>query len=204
MSQRKPDRRVLRTRRQLQDSLMSLILEKGYDAVTIEDITENADLGRTTFYLHYKDKEELLMKSLEAVYDDLVIQIQRRTIDEWVANGQGPWTLAFEHAAENARFYQVVLSGHGGGAIKKRVQDYIAETTQETIAARAQEVGSTPSMPIEVLSNYIASSLLGLIAWWLENNQPYSVAQMDEFFRQLTILGTAEVMGLAPAINTDL
>lgn len=61
MSDKQLDRRVRRTRRALQDSLTSLILEKGYDAVTVEDITDRADLGRTTFYLHYKDKEELLI-----------------------------------------------------------------------------------------------------------------------------------------------
>jgi AcrR family transcriptional regulator len=114
MNPRKPDRRVLRTRRQLQDALMALVLEKGYDAVTIEDITERADLGRTTFYLHYKDKDELLMQSLEAVYDDLVDQIQQRTIDEWVAQGQGPWTLAFQHAAENAAFLPDCAQRAGG------------------------------------------------------------------------------------------
>ena len=195
MNQRKPDRRVQRTRRQLQDALMSLILEKGYDAVTVEDITGSADLGRTTFYLHYKDKEELLVQSLEAVFDDLVAQIQQRSIDDWVALGQGPWTLAFQHAADNARFYQIILRGQGGNTIKNRVLDYIASTAQATISRRAQEMGVTLSMPIEVLSSYVASSLLGLIAWWLENERPYTVAQMDDYFRQLTMHGTAQVMG---------
>lgn len=201
MNQRKPDRRVQRTRRQLQESLMSLILEKGYDAVTIEDITEQADLGRTTFYLHYKDKEELLMQSLEAVFDDLVAQIQRRSIDEWVAHGQGPWTLAFEHAAENARFYQIILSGQGGDGIKRRIQTYIAATAKTTITRRAEELGASLSLPIDVLSNYIASSLLGLIAWWLESEQTYTVAQMDDFFRQLTMHGTAQAIGFVPLVD---
>lgn len=198
MNQRKPDRRIQRTRRQLQESLTSLILEKGYDAVTIEDITEQADLGRTTFYLHYKDKEELLMQSLEAVFDDLVAQIQQRSIDEWVAHGQGPWTLAFEHAAENARFYQIILSGQGGDGLKRRIQTYIAATAQTTITRRAEELGASLSLPIDVLSNYIASSLLGLIAWWLESEQTYTVAQMDDFFRQLTMHGTAQAIGFVP------
>ncbi|MBP7592200.1 MAG: TetR/AcrR family transcriptional regulator [Chloroflexi bacterium] len=198
MNQRKPDRRVQRTRRQLQESLTSLILAKGYDAVTIEDITEQANLGRTTFYLHYKDKEELLMQSLEAVFDDLVAQIQQRSIDDWVAHGQGPWTLAFEHAAENARFYQIILSGQGGDGIKRRVQNYIAATAKTTITRRAEELGASLSLPIEVLSNYIASSLLGLIAWWLESEQTYTVAQMDDFFRQLTMHGTARAIGFVP------
>ncbi len=196
MSQRKPDRRVLRTRRQLQESLISLVFEKGYDAVTIEDITERADLGRTTFYLHYKDKEDLLLQSLEAVFDDLVAQIQQRTIDEWIASGEGPWSLAFQHAADNATFYQIIISGQGGGNIKKRVQDYIAVTAEETISTRLEDEGKAPEIPIDILSHYIASSLLGLIAWWLENDSPYSVTEMDHYFRQLTLSGTVQALGL--------
>ncbi len=198
MTTRKPDRRTQRTRHQLQDALMSLILEKGYDAVTIEDITAHANLGRTTFYLHYKDKEDLLLRSLEAVYDDLVVQVQARSIDEWLALGYGPWTLAFQHAAEHARFYQIILSGQGSDVIRNRVQSYLAATTKAGIHQRIQELGATMPMPIEVLSNYIASALLGLIAWWLENDQPYPVAQMDEYFGQLTLHGIAPVMGLRP------
>lgn len=201
MSSRKPDRRVQRTRRHLQEALTSLILEKGYDAITIEEITERAELGRTTFYLHYKDKEELLLQSLEAVFDDLVAQIQQRPIDEWIALGQGPWTLAFHHAAENGRFYQIILSGQGGDAIKNRVQDYIAATAQRTISRMTQELGLTPGVPLEVLSNYIASSLLGLIAWWLQRDQPYSVAEMDAYFRQLSLQGTAQVIGLGVVVG---
>lgn len=198
MSQRKPDRRVLRTRRQLRDALMSLIIEKGYDAVTIEEITDRADLGRTTFYLHFKDKDDLLMTSLTAVFDDLVGQIQARTIDDWAASGQGPWTLAFQHAEENARFYQIIISGQGGSVIKQQVQNYIAATAKETIKARAQDLRTEPTVPIEVLSNYIASSLLGLIAWWLEEERPFTVQQMDDYFRQLTMKGTASIIGLTP------
>jgi AcrR family transcriptional regulator len=179
---------------------MSLIVEKGYDAVTIEEITERADLGRTTFYLHYRDKEDLLVQSLEAVYDDLVARIQQRTIDEWLADGQGPWTLAFQHAAENARFYQIIISGQGGGALKKRVQDYIADTVQETIVTRMAELGASASVPVDVLSNYIGSALLGLIAWWLEEERPYTVAQMDAYYRQLLMQGIAQTIR-SPAVE---
>ena len=67
MQEPKQDRRVNRTRRLLRESLMKLVAEKGYDSVTIEDITETAELGRTTFYLHYRDKEELLLESIDAI-----------------------------------------------------------------------------------------------------------------------------------------
>ena len=69
------DRRGRRTRRQLKEALFALILEKGYDAVTIEDITGRADLGRTTFYLHYRDKEELLLEAIDSIANDLIARL---------------------------------------------------------------------------------------------------------------------------------
>ena len=75
MNGKKTDRRVLRTRRALREALLSLILEQGYESVTIEEITDRADVGRTTFYLHYRDKEELLLECINGAVDDLVEEV---------------------------------------------------------------------------------------------------------------------------------
>lgn len=63
----RPDRRRARTRKMLSDALMGLILERGYDAITIQDITDKANLSRATFYLHFGDKQDLYLCSLERV-----------------------------------------------------------------------------------------------------------------------------------------
>ena len=196
MSQRKPDRRVLRTQKQLSEALMTLILEKGYDAVTIEEITERANLGRTTFYLHYKDKDELLYKSLEAVFDDLVAQIEPYPITEWSMTGEKLSGMAFHHAAENAHLYKIILSGQGGTTIAQRIRAYIAQTAIRIINTHyAQHIDDSP-IPSEVLGNYIASSMMGMITWWLENDQPYTADEMHSFFQQLNFRGTAQTIGL--------
>jgi len=201
MSQRKPDRRVRRTRKQLSEALMALILEKGYDAVTIEEITARADLGRTTFYLHYKDKDDLLIKSLEAVFDDLVQQIDPHPIEKWSMTGAALSAMAFQHAAENARLYQIILSGQGGTSIAQRIRAYIAQTAVRIIETHYAPFIPDAVVPIDVLGNYIASSLMGLITWWLENDQPYPAADMVSFFHQLNFLGIAQTMGLTPDGN---
>jgi AcrR family transcriptional regulator len=196
MTTRKPDRRVLRTRKQLSQALMSLILEKGYDAVTIEEITERADLGRTTFYLHFKDKDELLFKSLQAVYDDLVSQIEPYPIEEWNLTGDRLSGLAFQHAAENAHLYKIILSGQGGTAISQRIREYIAQTSIRIIKTHYAQHMNDSSIPIEVLGNYIASSMMGMMTWWMENDQPFSAEEMHAFFKQLNFQGVAQTMGL--------
>ncbi len=197
MSNRKPDRRVLRTRKQLSDALLTLILEKGYDAVTIEEITERANLGRTTFYLHYKDKDELLYKSLEAVFDDLVAQIEPYPVEEWSMTGERLSGLAFYHAAENAHLYKIILSGQGGTSIAQRIREYIAQTAIRIIKTHYADHITQAPVPIEVLGNYIASSMMGLITWWLENDQPFSAEEMHAFFKQLNFQGVAQTMGLS-------
>ncbi len=198
MVPKKVDRRVQRTRRHLGDALMTLILEKGYDAVTIEDITERADLGRTTFYLHYKDKEDLLIKSLESVFDDLTAQIQLMSAEQRAIDQQEPLVLAFQHAAENARLYQIILSGQGGTSLNQRIREYIAGIVGEILSAQYADQLKAATVPLNILTNYIANSLMGMIAWWLESDQPYSVEEMIYYFRLLNNLGVAKALGIQP------
>ncbi len=190
----KLDRRVLRTRQLLRDSLMDLMLEKGYDAITIQDITDRANLGRATFYLHYKDKEELLVKSLEAVFEDLISQMPPP--GQWPLSDTGPIAVAFNHTAENADLYRIILSRQGGTTIPRRIRNYIAGYAEQFIAERVAEMETTPLVPVDVLAHYIAGSLLALVTWWLENDMPYRPEQMVQMYYQLVIFGVARVMGL--------
>jgi AcrR family transcriptional regulator len=75
MANKRPDRRIGRTRRALKEALTALVLEKGYDSLTVEELTQRADLSRTTFYLHYRDKEQLLLESVDVMVNDLIRQI---------------------------------------------------------------------------------------------------------------------------------
>ena len=81
MAKPKQDRRVQRTLKLLKEALIELILEKGYDSVTVQDITDRANLGRATFYFHYKDKDELLVEMLDEVVNELVEQIKKEPLD---------------------------------------------------------------------------------------------------------------------------
>ena len=192
------DRRVQRTRLLLSEALQALILEQGYDATTVLEITERANIGRATFYLHYKDKEELLLSSLEGVFDDLVRHLEASPSQDWRLIGQGGVALAFEHAAENANLYRIIFSGHGAWSISRRIRDYIASYAKQIFENAQAEEGLQPQLPADILANYIAASLLGLIAWWLEHDMPYSAEEMGEMFQLLNFQGTSRVMGIEP------
>lgn len=187
----KLDRRIIRTRQLLRDALMALILEKGYEAVTVGDITERANLGRATFYLHYKDKEELLVISLESLFDELVETLEPPLVDNKVNNA--PILATFRHAEENKDLYRVLLNGEGSAKIYRRCQAYIAQVALRRFFPLLPEQRPYPD---DLLANYLAGSLLTLIAWWLDNDLPHSADYMAQAYHILKLEGLKNVMQL--------
>ena len=207
MPDKRIDRRVSRTRMVLRDALMALVLEKGYDAVTVEEIAARADVSRTTFYLHYKDKEELLLESINAIVGDLVDQISQVPLAAWgppnaaLRSGKAPHEpvlLVFQHAAENAELYQVMLSGEGHSKAYIKIRGILAEAVQRLLADKINSEGLeiSPSIPMEVICNYFAGSLIGIITWWLETDMPYPPERMAEMFQKLVYPGAGMVLGI--------
>src|SRR5260370_34611686 len=109
---KKLDPRVVRTRQMLRDALVATILDKGYDATNIQDITERAGLRRATFYLHYHDKEELLLTILKAAVDDLTTQIEPQFSAMECLTYQQVYRAdlkMYQHVAERASLYRIIL-----------------------------------------------------------------------------------------------
>lgn len=211
-AERRPDRRVNRTRRQLRDALFSLILEKGYEAVTVEEITDRADLGRTTFYLHYHDKEDLMVESIGELVDDLVEQMAQVPLTNWqlaaVGNGQvsPALVLPFQHVAQNARLYRIVLRGAGPYSMNQRLRQIIIQASQRMFGVLLEEdqlAALSPQVPMPVFINYIAGAWEGLITWWLENDMPYPAEQIALMFQRMVMLGAAQVLGIPHPANPD-
>jgi AcrR family transcriptional regulator len=126
MPPEKIDRRKQRTRQLLRESLQVLILEQGYDAITIQEITDHANLGRATFYLHYRDKDELLVDALETMFDQLVQQIDRLSPQHILELEAPPSLIAFRHVQVHHDLYRVMLSERGIAFVIKRVRRYLA------------------------------------------------------------------------------
>jgi AcrR family transcriptional regulator len=190
------DRRARRSQRVLREALFSLILEKGYDAVTIEDITGRADLGRTTFYLHYKDKEDLLLQCIQETVGELVEEISKmmpsdnRSSDK---NVPDPIYFIFEHAAQNADLYRIILRGEGSFRTSARLRVIISQYASELLTQTKSEIHITETVPMDVISNYFTGSLLGMLTWWLESNMRYSAQEISEMYRRLLITGLRDL-----------
>lgn len=193
---KKVDRRVRRTRRLLHDALKQLVLEASYENITIQDITDRADLSRATFYLHYKDKDELLAESLETMFDELVATMKEP--DElpgmWI-DGEAPALIAFNHVKEHHQLYKALLGERGVSYVINREITYLAQIALTRISKILPE-DFTSSVPLDLLAHHIAGSLYTLIVWWLERDMPYSTDYMARTFHNISIPGVMNALGI--------
>ncbi|MBZ0276868.1 MAG: TetR/AcrR family transcriptional regulator [Anaerolineae bacterium] len=196
----KIDRRKQRTRQYLRDALMALIVEKGYDTISIQDITDRANVSRPTFYLHYRDKEELLLTSLEEVYNDLNARVGTITPGGLMTDGNPVELVAFQHVAEYADFYRVMLSKHGVAAFIIRVQHYLASVFQQHVQTCFPE-GLRSVVPLEILTYREAGALIGTISWWLESGMLYSPKEIARLHYQSGAKGLLWGLGIASEMD---
>jgi AcrR family transcriptional regulator len=194
----KLDPRVVRTRQMLRTALVSLIEEKGFDAITVQDIADRAELNRATFYLHYQDKQDLLVKSLRDAIDELVADIGTSTDEQGQLifdESPRPIKATFEHVAQHAQFYRVMMSAEGVPSFIAGVRDYMAEITLKWLGA-LQPDPACSLVPLEIVANSLSWSLLGVLIWWLEHDMPHPPEYMAEQFRLLITLDLRQVLGL--------
>lgn len=169
------DRRVQRTRRLLRGALVELVKEKGYDAVTIQDITERANLGRTTFYLHYQSKEELLFDHHAQLADHFHISIFNR--DQLMGDAPQPEMIAFLNLLANNRpMYLALRSAKESALLLRGIHDQIASNVHNSLKAIFPD--AEPQLPMDVLAAYIAGGHLSLIHWWMTTRTPYDAVQL--------------------------
>ncbi len=186
------DRRVTRTRRWLRKAFLELVLQKPYEDITIQDITDQADMARITFYRHYRDKEELLLDCLEGLYHELIQYLPELSIER-VSDPAAPppIMLLYQYLDANSQLYRTLLSGSVAALVNRRLRQYIAEAVMEAIRVNPTE---TPlAVPLDILSNQLAAAFMGMIVWWLENDKPYPmeyIARFSYWFGLTGIKGT--------------
>jgi AcrR family transcriptional regulator len=185
------DRRVARTRAMLQKAHLSLILERGYDAVTVDDICEAADVGRSTFYGHYSGKDDLKLRGL----DELRRELSAHRAEP--ANGSdGPcsrfgFTLPmFEHARERIDLYRALAGGRGGAMALDAIRQIIADLFRADLAAREPD---SPSREFAV--QYLVGTYVAVMTWWLDNGAKATPQEMDALFRRMALQGLDEAAG---------
>jgi AcrR family transcriptional regulator len=173
------ERRRRKTRRQLVDASVALVLEKGYEAVTIQDITDRADLGRGTFYLHFKDKEESVWSAIEDGLRATEEDAHRQFPDGLPSQPEFyAYRNIFRHAEKNKDLYKVMLCGQGSAVMTARVQAHLVEELQRDLSVLPPDVFLEIRIPESILAQVITGAVIQLVRWWLETPNTYSVDDM--------------------------
>jgi AcrR family transcriptional regulator len=197
MAAKGEDRRIARTRAALRRALVELILEQGYESVTVQQIIDRANVGRSTFYAHYLDKQQLLLDSLRELRGMLTRhQHAAVAVQGSLAQGRLAFSRAmFEHAAGHAQLYRAVVGKQSGAIVQREIQQILDDMAREELAA-ATPPGRQASIPLDVLVPYVVSAFMGLLIWWLEAGLPYSVSEVDGMFQRLVLPGISAALDL--------
>jgi AcrR family transcriptional regulator len=191
------DRRVRRTRKMLSRALLELIKEKDYESITIQDITEQADVHRATFYLHFTTKEELLATSLESLFADLGTRakaesgVEKPSFLKETEAGR----VIFAHVSEYSDLYRVLVGQKGVGYVTHHIINYMTTVFEEKLRNDFPEE-SEFSIPRVIIARHLSGSIYSLLTWWLENDMPYDTDMMASFANDLGRQGVLQILGV--------
>jgi AcrR family transcriptional regulator len=189
------DRRVRRSRQALRDALVALVLENGYDAVTVEAIIRRADVARATFYAHYSDKAELLAALVEDLATELTARLVPIAATGPVVRGQAVREL-FRHADERRELYRVTLSGAAGGRARTAYERALTRGVQAVFTNATAAGNAVPRLPVEAAARAWTGSHLALLDWWLNEQPQLSADELTLIAMQLLVHGYAWANGL--------
>ncbi|MGV8049327.1 MAG: TetR/AcrR family transcriptional regulator [Anaerolineaceae bacterium] len=185
MMPRKDDRRIQRTRKLLRESMLALILEKGYDDINIQDVTDHANLGRATFYLHYKEKDDLLADVIHQLFDDFLVTAPHALDNQWNLKDIKGIQKLFEFAESHYDLYRIMMIGKGSITSSRQLHTILRESISTSLDRELTALGMQITLPHDFLESYLAGSLQALVFWWLDNDMPYTPAEMARMYQQI-------------------
>jgi len=187
----KLDPRVRRTRRLLREALISLMLEKDYASISIKEITERAEVAYITFFRHFESLDQLLMEALEEGLAEVLIHIETLAKRSETSALEMEGRLIFEYIQQRADLFSILFKSQSVTRVRKKVVQNIAVIFQKSCAPLAR---SNSQVAIAITSNHIATSLLALIEWWLDNKMIPTPAEMGKVYKSLIIDSTVGAM----------
>jgi len=183
------DRRVRRTKELLRSALLSLILEKGYDKVTVQDLLDRADVGRSTFYAHYRDKDELLMSGFEEVRAALA---EERDAAETGRKGSSeflePLVALFRHVDGHRHLWTAMARKGGVDMVIRILSDSATDLVRTHLRLQLGEADVDP-VRFDAAVQFVVGAFMALLIWWVESDVPYSPEEIHSAFRRMAAPG---------------
>jgi len=184
---RKIDRRVERTRRLLGEALVALIRERGFAALSVQDVLDRAGVGRATFYAHFDNKEDLLLTGLEGLREQLRA-LQR---DALAAGGPPEQRLLgfgrelFTHTDAHRDLYRTMSRDGSAGLLQVFFHRMILDLVRDDVKASLSP--ATDPKAGETIAQFVAGGVYGLLMWWLGARVRPTAEEVDAHLRRLAI-----------------
>ena len=177
---RKVDDRIRRTRNRLSNALVELILEKPIDKLTVQEVLGRAGVGRSTFYLHFRDKDDLFLSVLE---EGLEMWTTALTMAQEKSHRVAPVAEFFGHVGGARNLYRAMVDSDRIHAYFDLAEGYFARG----IARRLKEMNrvNLAERELQARSHALAGNLLSLLKWWLDRGAMESPHAMDELFHRI-------------------
>ncbi|ULJ73657.1 TetR/AcrR family transcriptional regulator [Rhizobium gallicum] len=190
MEQRKHtiDRRVGRTKTALHRALISLILERGYDSITVEEICQTANVGRSTFYLHYTSKDDLKQSGLDSLRRQLADSAARAVHDGRPREGFDFSLAMFEHARDHIDLYRALAGSRGGTVALGTIRQILSDLVRNELAAKPDAPSPDP-IPRDLVVHYVVGAFMAVLTWWLDGGAELPPQRIDAMFRRLVAEG---------------
>lgn len=179
------DRRVARTRRTLHEALIRLIMRKGYDTLTVQEIIDEADIGRATFYAHYRGKEDLLRGGFERLRSELKAARRSARQGSELDRPLSFSLVMFEHACAYRDVYRAMLGGQGSIIAINEIRRVLSELVKEELP-KLEEDGAVPR---ELRLQFVVGTFLTTLTWCLEKRPKMTPPEVNAMFRHLVTRG---------------
>jgi AcrR family transcriptional regulator len=191
----KPDRRVKRTRTLLQQSLIDLSRERGIDAITIQDIAERANVGRTTFYLHYPSKEDLLISCHAAMISEFHFgPLYPMSREEWLSPTTPPGIIsAYRHLETVRDLLNSIIHSKNNALFLQRMRDENTREIKTRLLAAFPEMDK--AIPLDIVATYLAGAQVAMFHWWLEKPRPHTPETVAHRFHRLQRAAICDAFG---------
>ncbi|MEA5078363.1 MAG: TetR/AcrR family transcriptional regulator [Anaerolineaceae bacterium] len=195
---KKEDRRITRTKEALHQALSELVKEKGYSAVTIEEITSRAKMGRTTFYLHYQDKEDLVLESMEDRLAAVIDLITSRPLLVWFRESNGRlMEMIFESVLENKDIFAIICQ-EPSNKVYDRFRKIINTMSLKMISESpwAQKKVGQLSISIDFVISYFSGAMWSTIVWWANHGFEPNPKEMSKNFSKMFFPGLLRILNV--------
>jgi AcrR family transcriptional regulator len=180
-----PDRRVQRTRYALRDALISLLEESGWDDINIQNLCERANVGRSTFYMHFQNKEELLVSGFE----DLRAMLRNNTAANGVSDSLPFVRGLIEHVHEHRTLFRAIIGRRSGHVVQKRFREMVNQLVEDEVSLPAAGWQRDAGV------RYVAGALVELLAWWVDAGNARSAEDIEQLFYRLTLPVIQQITG---------